>query len=138
MAIEQFGEIKFNKQDNEWFGRVDGISPNNKVELSISVDNDKQNILEKIELIKKFVQDYEEIISKLYDLAFQKYKNTKWEKSLDEIKQMYFLASVNLKNDNKTWCITLEPDFNVTSIYNHFLRFTMIENNIVWMNFDIN
>jgi hypothetical protein len=137
MDIEQFVEIKFNNQDKEWIGTVDGISPNNKVELSISVDNDKQNILEKIELIKKFSTDYDVIMSKLYDLTFQKHKNTKWEKSLDDIKQMYFLTAVALKNDNKTWWITLEPNFNVPTIYNHFLRFTMVNNNIVWMNLEL-
>jgi hypothetical protein len=47
-------------------------------------------------------------------------------KTLDEIKGMYFLTAVSLKDDNETWWLVLEPDSKVESIYNHFLRFTMV------------
>lgn len=83
-------------------------------------------------------QDYENIVNELYDLAYKKYKDTEFEVTRKEIEKMYFLTSVNLKEDNKTWWLVLEPNFNVTSIYNHFLRFTMLDRKIVWANFDIN
>jgi hypothetical protein len=138
MTIEPFGDMNFIDRDNEWFGRVNNISPDNEVELSICVDNVDQDLTEKIKLINQFTADYKAIIADLYVLACKKYKDTEHKKSLEEITQMYFLAAVVLKNDNKTWWLTMEPNINVTSIYNHFLRFTMVDRKIVWANFDIN
>jgi hypothetical protein len=138
MTIEFLGDINFNSKDNEWFGRVNNISPDNKVELSICVDNKEQSITDKIELVKQFATDYNTIMADLYDLAYKKYKDTQHQKSVEEIKQMYFLTAVVLKKDNKTWWLTLEPYSNVTSIYDHFLRFTMLDRKITWANFDVN
>ena len=138
MTIEPFGNIEFNKRNKEWFGLVDNICPNNKVELSIAVDSIDQDLNDKIELINKLVADYHTVVADLYDLAYKKYKDTEFEVTREEIEKMYFLTAVNLKEDNKTWWLTLEPDFNVTSIYNHFLRFTMQDRKIIWANFDIN
>lgn len=138
MTIEPFGKIEFNKRDKEWFGLVDNICPDNKVELCISVDNINEDLNDKIELIKKLATDYVTIVSDLYDLTYKKYKGTEFEVTREEIEKMYFLAAVNLKEDNKTWWLVLEPNFNVTSIYNHFLHFTMLDRNIIWANFDIN
>lgn len=138
MTIEPFGNIEYKKRDKEWFGLVDNICPDNKVELSISVDNIDQDLNEKIELVKKFAADYEVIVADLYDLAYKKYKDTEFEVTKEEIEKMYFLTAVNLKADNRTWWLVLEPDFNVTSIYDHFLRFTMLDRKIIWANFDIN
>ncbi len=138
MTVEPFGELKYYRKDKEWFGLVDNISPDNKVELSICVDNDQEDLSDKIVLVQKLAADYDTVIEKLYWLAYIKYKDTKWEKPLDEIKRMYFLTGVNLKIDNRTWWLVLEPTFDVASIYNHFLRFTMVDREIVWANFDIN
>jgi hypothetical protein len=137
MTIEPFGNIEYKKWDKEWFGRVNNICPNNKVELSISVENRDQDLNDKLELVKKMAADYENIVANLYDFAFNKYKYTSFEVTREEIEKMYFLIGVNLKEDNKTWWLTLEPDFSVTSIYNHFLRFTMQDRKIIWANFDI-
>jgi hypothetical protein len=57
MTIEFLGDINFNSKDNEWFGRVNNISPDNKVELSICVDNKEQSITDKIELVKQFLKN---------------------------------------------------------------------------------
>jgi hypothetical protein len=138
MTIEPFGNIEFNKRDNEWFGLVDNICPKNKVELSIAVNNIDQKLIDKVELIKKLAADYEAVVAELYDMAFKRYKNTEFEVTREEIEKMFFLTAVYLKEDNKTWWLTLEPDYNVTSIYNHFLRFTMQDREIIWANFDIN
>lgn len=138
MTIEPFGQIEFNNQDRRWFGLVENICPNNKVELSIAAENKDQDIKDKIELVKKLAADYASIIANLYDLAYKKYKDTKFEVTRKEIELMYFLAAIDLKNDNNTWWLVLEPDYNVATIYNHFLRFTMVDRKIVWANFDIN
>lgn len=137
MIVEPFGELHYHQKDKEWFGCVDNICPDSKVELSICVDNERQDLSLKIDLVKGLARDYDAVKEKLHELTYIKYKNTEWEKSLDEIKRMYFLAGVSLKEDNRTWWLVLEPVFDVTSIYNHFLRFTMVERKIVWANFDI-
>lgn len=137
MTIEPFGNINYQSRDKQWFGLVDNISPNNKVELAISADDSIKDISEKIESIKQFAIDYDSVMKILYELAYQKYKNSQWEKTLDEIKEMYFLTSVSLKEDSKTWWLVLEPDFKAEPIYNHFLRFTMIDRKIIWPNFNI-
>jgi hypothetical protein len=136
-TIALFGNIEYKKSSKEWFGLVDNICPNNKVELNLSVNNKDEELNDKIELVKKFALDYENIISKLYDLAYKKYKDTQFEVTRTEIEEMYFLSAVNLKEDNKTWWLVLEPNFNVTSVYDHLLRFTMLEREIIWANFNI-
>lgn len=136
MTIEPFGNIEYKSKDKEWFGLVDNIAPNNKIELTISVGKSNQDINEQLESLKQFAVDYDSVMTSLCELTFQKYKNTQWEKPLDEIKGMYFLTAVSLKNDNKTWWLVLEPDFKVETIYNHFLRFTMVNRKIVWANFN--
>jgi hypothetical protein len=137
ITIEPFGQLEYEKANKQWFGRVENISPNNIVELSISVEHPDQDIDDKIELIKNLAADYESIVANLYDLFYENLKGTKYELTRAEIEQMYFLAAVVLKADNKTWWLVLEPDYRVTSIYNHFLRFTMIGRTIVWANFDV-
>ena len=136
MTIEPFGNIEFNKRDKEWFGLVDNICPNNKVELNISVNNVDHDLDDKLELVKKMAADYETIVADLYDPAYKKYKDTEFDVTRNEIEKMYFLTAVNLKEDNRTWYLVLEPDNNVPSIYNHFLRFTMLDRKIIWANFD--
>ncbi|MBX2925162.1 MAG: hypothetical protein KF746_23375 [Chitinophagaceae bacterium] len=102
MTIEPFGNINYKSKDQEWFGLVDNIAPNNKVELIIFADGSNQNIDDKIESVKQFASDYNSVMPKLYELAYQKYKNTQWEKTLDQIKEMYFLTAVSLKSDNNS------------------------------------
>jgi hypothetical protein len=137
MTVEPFGELQFYERDKAWFGRVDNISPGNKVELGICVDGEHDDFSDKIISIRQFAADYYTVIEKLYRLAYIKYKDSKWGKPLDEIKKMYFLTAVTLKSDNKTWWLVLEPSFDVGTIYNHFLRFTMVDQEIVWASFDI-
>lgn len=137
MIVKPFGELQFHEKDKEWSGQVGNISPEDKVELSICVDSYRDDLSDKIASIRKFASDYRAVIEKLYMLAYIKYQNTPWEKPLDEIKKMYLLAAVTLKSDNKTWWLVLEPALDTASIYNQLLRFTMIDNEIVWANFDI-
>lgn len=134
MIIEPFGNIEYNKRDKEWFGLVDNICPDNEVELSISVDSVDQDLKDKIELIRQLAKDYKAIVADLYDLIYKKYKETEFEVTRNELEKMYYLTSVNLKEDNKTWWLTLEPNLHVISIYAQFLRFTMHDRKIIWTN----
>ncbi len=136
MIIEPFGNIIYKSKDHKWFGLVDNIAPNNKVELAISADDSNQDISGCIQSLKQFAIDYNFIRTILHELAYQKYRSSQWEKPLDDIKQMYFLTSVSLKDDCKTWWLVLEPNLEVETIYNQFLRFTMIDRKIVWANFN--
>lgn len=136
MTVEPFGQLFFYDRNKEWFGRVENIHPHMKVELSIAADNEEQSIEDKIELVRQLALDYDLIILGLQKLVFKSFEHTIYEKSFDEIKEMYFLVAVALKSDNKTWWLTMEPHFNVTSIYNHFRRFTMVDREIVWANFE--
>lgn len=134
MKIEPFGNIEYNSTNREWFGVVNNIATKNKVELTISAENIHQDISNQTESIKQFAADYHFIITSLYNLTYQHYENFALQKTLEEIKEMYFLAAVSLKADNKTWWLVLEPHFHVESIYDHFLRFTIVEREIIWSN----
>ena len=85
MKIEPFGSIEFKSNEKEWFGLVDNIAPNNKVELTISAENCNLDISNKIESIKQFTADYNFIMTCLYKLLQQQYRNSKWKKPLNEI-----------------------------------------------------
>lgn len=138
MIIEPFGKLKFNNDEKVWSGLVDNISPENKVEINLYVDHPNQNLDEKLRLLQEFANDYAIIVSNLYNLICRKYENTEFELPKNEIEKMYFLSAIDLKKDNLTWWLTLEPNYNVKSIYNHFLRFTMLDRKVIWVNFDIN
>jgi hypothetical protein len=137
MWIEPFGDIEFHYKEKEWFGIVQNISSNNTIELSIGAENKNIDISDRIEKIKLFAKDYNSVMTTLYELVHQSLSKTEFKKSLDEVKEMYFLTAVSLKDDNKTWWLVLEPDFKVDSIYNHFLRFTMIDRKVTWTNFNL-
>jgi hypothetical protein len=134
MTIENIGTISYNRKTKEWFGNVDIICANNKVELTVSVVNETQDLTEKIELIKSFTNDCDSILADLYEHVYKSYNKTIHTKTLEEIKRMYFLTAVHLQIDNRTWYVTLEPANGVESIYNHFLRFTLTDRKIIWFN----
>lgn len=137
IIVEPFGRLTYNRKDKNWFGVVPNLHPYHNIELSIGTENQEQQIDDKVELVKKLASDYDAIIAKLQYLIFKRFENTNFEKSLDEIKEMYCLVSVDLKSDSKTWWLVMEPDFKVASIYNHYQRFTMVDREIIWANFDI-
>jgi hypothetical protein len=137
MKIEPFGNIEYKTKDKEWHGIVDNIAPSSEVELIISVESCSQDISYYIESVKQFAIDYDSIMAELYKLAYHKYEDSQWKKTLAEITEMYFLTSISLNSDNKTWLVVLEPNFNLTSIYDQFLRFTIVERKVIWANFKI-
>jgi len=78
--------------------------------------------------------DYDLDLSKMYHAIFENYRNTKLEKTQEEIEKMYFLSSVTL-NSSGTWGHIVKPEKNVTSVYNQIFLFTIADGKIVWMNF---
>lgn len=131
--IEPFGELSFFLKESEWFGYVKNISPTNKVELTLCVENVEQSLNGKIDTVRNFVNDIDSVMTELYEFVHEN-KLLNSNKTIEEIKQMYFLTAITLQNDNQTWWLVLEPSFNVESIYNHFLRFTIVNKKIVWSN----
>lgn len=136
MTIEPFGYIVYNKKYKQWIGDVSNINPKGTVELTIESEDTLELSIVQMKNLRTFALDYLNIEKQLYELAYQKYNGTLYQKTLEEIKQMYFFSALSFKEDNKTCWIVMEPDFNVESIYNHFLRFTMIDREITWMNFN--
>ncbi|MDB5144863.1 MAG: hypothetical protein JWQ66_3576 [Mucilaginibacter sp.] len=132
IIIPLIGTLYYVKEPerNFWFGRVDTISPNSKLELSIEPSNGTEPSEEQIKSIQELPADYNYYMEMLYiylDVAFD-------EVPLETIKQWYYLAAIELKKYNNEWFFTLEPGFNVPPIYNHFQRFSIVNKMITWSN----
>ena len=131
--IKPFGNFKFEKSQNHWFGTVNNIVERNNVELTIEVDCLEQNLDGKISIIKQFVNDIDSIMAKIYEFIYERY-STETNIKLAELEQMYFLTVIELKKDEETWWIVLEPSDIIENIYNHFVRLTLSDKEIVWSN----
>jgi hypothetical protein len=117
-------------EKNFWMGNIDTISPDNKIELSVEPANGTELSEEQVKLLQELPDDYSyyrEMLCTYLEVAFEEF-------SLETIKQMYFLAAIELKKYNGEWHFTLEPGPNVTSRYNHFRRFTIVNKMITWSN----
>jgi hypothetical protein len=132
IAIPTIGNLAQQPESKVWFGHVsiNSLSPSIELEIETiegAIPTDKQ-----IESIIDLPISY---ISTL-GLLFGYLENSSLGKdfSRQELEQMYFLAAINLKEDNKTWWYVLEPDISVTSIYNFFIRFTVINDVVIWCN----
>lgn len=132
----QIEDLRYQSKDREWFGQVNAFSSINAVELTVEGDPDPASLAPKLALVSELAAEAETLLEQLYQLAYRKYQGTPWAKPLAEIRTMYFLSGVTLKRDNTTWWFVLEPEFSVETIYNHLLRFTRVNGEIVWVNFD--
>jgi hypothetical protein len=130
MRVEQ---LRYNTRDHQWFGLVNDLYPGQAVELTL--EGDQEGLTSKMTRVRALAADAAAIVERLHGLAYRKYQGTAWAKPLAEIRAMYFLSAVTLKSDNTTWWLVLEPEFNLETIYNQFLRFTMVNREIVWANF---
>lgn len=128
-------DLQHHPLDRHWFGQVNDLYPGHAVELTVEGDHNPEGLATKLALVRGLAADVDALLEQLYRLAYLKYEGTQWTKPLAEIRTMYFLSGITLKSDNTTWWLVLEPEFNVGSIYNHLLRFTMVNREIVWANF---
>jgi hypothetical protein len=128
-------DLRYHAKNRQWFGLVNDLSTVNAVELTVEGEQDPAGLAPKLALVRKLAADADAVLEQLHQLAYQKYQNTPWAKPLAEIRTMYCLSGVTLKRDNTTWWLVLEPAFNAGAIYDHFLRFTMVNREIVWANF---
>ena len=134
MKIEENIELKFSKRDNTWEGKIKTIYSEIPVDVFLEVENEHENINEQVKIITTFFNEYEDFSPSFYQLIFKQYSESTFQKSIEEIRRMYFLSSVGLKKDNITCWVVLEPSFEVASIYNHFMRFTVHNKEVVWSN----
>lgn len=128
-------DLRYHSKDHQWFGLVNDLYPGHGVELTVEGDLAPEGLAAKLALVRELAADLDDIREQLHRLAYHKYQGTQWAKSLADIKAMYFLSAVTLKSDNTLWWLVLEPEFDVETVYNHFLRFTMVKREIVWANF---
>lgn len=133
IKIEPFGEFEFFKLGNVWLARTKNILHDLEIELSIENENLDVFSLDKTFIISDFLKEMASIEEKIYQYIFEKFQ---CEIPLETLKEMYFLSSLELKKDDKTWWIVYEPFYGVESIYNHFLRFTYINKIVVWSNLE--
>ncbi len=134
MTIEPFGELSYNSRDNEWFGRVKNISPDNEIELSILVTSKDEDISHKTQILKNFAKNYQTTMGDLYEFIYKKLNIAHPLKTIDQIKQMYSFAAISLQLDNKSIWVTFEPAIEIETIFDHFIRLTLLDGRIVWSN----
>jgi hypothetical protein len=135
VTIPSIGTLYQVSEDQKvfWYGRVHTITPGKEVELSIHTVNKSKPTTEQIRLVENLPSGYERIVSLLMTHLTNSFCGTAQEISIDKLRQMYFLAGVELSSNNTEWRFTLEP-LDVPTPYNFFPRFTIIDNKVVWSN----
>jgi hypothetical protein len=129
--IEPFGEFRYSKRYKDWLCYSPKILTYPHLEISFDVENEEQELSNKVNLTLAFLQNIESIKNDIYETIAKDYAR----KPIEEVKEMWFLSGIHLLNDDKTWHIVFEPNVDVETIYNHFLRFSVVNNEIVWNNF---
>lgn len=131
LNVQSFGEFRYVNIDNKWICSTARAYTKNEIEISFEVENKEQDLTEKLALMKKFVDEISVVEKVIFNHILEKIP----AKTLDELKTLWFLSAIELKNDNQTWWIVLEPNFETETKYNHFLRFTIVKKEIIWSNF---
>ncbi|MBD0404511.1 hypothetical protein [Flammeovirga sp. EKP202] len=134
--LAEYGILNLDKNRNgfAWFGRINTSISKVSIELTIEVENQKEPSNEQIDLIKEFEKRWEITSRKLFEHMEECFRDSKWEKDKNELQKMYFLSAIDLKRDNSEWWIVMEPEFDVTSIFNFLPRFTLKDYEIIWSN----
>lgn len=135
--IPDVGNFYYNKQDDCWIGNVDCIDLQGSFDLAIKTINENEPTFEQVLETQKFVSNYNLLILLLWKYFEIAFNNDVASVNCESIKQMYFLSRAELLSNNIEWRVTLEPNFNVPTIYNFLPRFTIINNEIVWSNCSI-
>ena len=133
VEFQPYGKLKYKKREGGWFGTLDGIVPGNRVEIFIEGNrNEIQSY--KFEMMSEFVANLDSLLERLFGHIHQNFLDTKWERNIDELLEMYFLAAISLKGDGEGFWVVLEPSFDVDSIFDLFIRFTIVKDEIIWSN----
>ena len=119
--------------EKKWMKLHFDQSQTNPIEVSICVTSRKQYINPLLKSMGDMLIVLPELLERLLHEVYKSFKGTIYEKTPEEVRLMYSLASIELKDDNKTFWLVLEPG-DVASIFNHFWRFTMVEGKLTWSN----
>ena len=103
-----FGELTSQNNGREWFERLSGVVPENSVEISIETQAKDAALNEKISKLRAFVEELPQHIERLFEFIQAQFSERQ-EKTLRELKEMYFLAAIELKSDCKTFWVVLLP-----------------------------
>lgn len=87
-----------------------------------------------MESVERLALAVDAIVENLFVYLYVSLAKTPYSRPLEQLKQMYFLTAVELKADNHEWWMTLEPNYDVPTIYNFFPRYTIKDGEIVWSN----
>lgn len=136
LNLEGFGLLIFNtdKSGNEWVWKVQNISKNYTVELSIEVEGNSTPSSNQENSVKQFFDSIETVEQVIFEYIHDCFKGTKWQRTEEDLKNMYYLSAITLKSDNADIWVTLEPQIDVPTIFNFLPRLTLRNNEIVWSN----
>ena len=126
--------LKRDYAGNYWFGIADTTDQESPIELILETNDDEESSDKQLKSLIDFSQKIEELEDKIFQYMEDAYRGSHWERTKEELKKMYFLISLTLKRDSEDWWIVLEPQDDVPTIFNHFQRFTIRDNQIVWSN----
>jgi len=113
-----------------WFAISDSIDTTNKVEFSIDTQSKQPPTSQQMLRIEEVVKN----LSGYKELLYSHLKAAHDELSLEDIRKMYFLAAIEIKNGaNELW-FTLEPYHTNPSIFDGFKRFIVLDNKVIWSN----
>ncbi|WP_066839823.1 hypothetical protein [Rufibacter ruber] len=134
--FEGFGILGLNsdKSGNEWFGDVQNVCKNHTVELSIEVEGNSPPSSYQVEFLKRLFVNIESTEQAIYKYIHDCFEGTKWQKTEEDLKKMYYLSAITLKRDNADIWVILEPQIDVPTIFNFLPRLTLRNNEIVWSN----
>ncbi len=134
--LAEYGKLKLDKHRDgfEWFGYVTMSISDTPIDLTIEVEYPNEPSPEQIQLAKEFERKWWDTKDKLFEYMAENFRNSNWEKDKTELQRMYFLSAVDLKRGNSEWWIVLEPEVNITSIFNFLPRFTLKDDEIIWSN----
>lgn len=133
LDFQPYGQLTYKKSEGGWFGRLEGILPDNPIEICIEGDrNEKPS--RRLEIVSEFITELDPLMERLFGYIHQNFLDSKWERSAEELREMYFLTAITLKIDGETFSVVLEPGFDVDSIFNQFLRFRLVKHEITWSN----
>ena len=119
---------------NYWYGTANNTDQESPIELTLETTDDEEPSDNQFKKLIDFSQNIEELENKIFQYMEEAYRGSQWERTKEELKKMYFLISVTLKRDSQDWWIVLEPQDDVPTIFNHFQRFTIRDNQIAWSN----
>jgi hypothetical protein len=131
---DMFGILHLHNLDSiySWTTVCQPETFSNDIELELETPTDEPPLPSQLGSLKNFLVSYSDIRTKLLDRIFEAYYRTEFKRPRSDFDNMYHLAAVNLKIDGSFWVVS-EPE-DVESVYNHFMRFTIKQGDILWSN----